>query len=179
MHNSFIQQFADKILQQGFCLMPGAINTEELELLRARCRQGLVDDDVGRHARSSRGHLYAARNVIEIIPEVLSVWRQGMVRESLCEVLGSEFGLVRVLYFDKPPDRTWALPWHKDMSIAVEDNSRVSAHFTHPTIKAGVPHVIASDDILRRMLPSMVTESPANCGVVLAYRELLQCDCAL
>lgn len=68
------------------------------------------------------------------------------------QVLGEHFGLVRGLFFDKPPDKTWTLPWHKDMSIAVADNTLASAHFSRPTCKAGVPHVIASDEVLRRML---------------------------
>jgi ectoine hydroxylase-related dioxygenase (phytanoyl-CoA dioxygenase family) len=57
-----------------------------------------------------------------------------------------------VLYFDKPPGRSWALPWHKDLTIAVQDNTRPSTHFGKPTRKAGVPHVEAPLELLQRML---------------------------
>lgn len=67
-------------------------------------------------------------------------------------VLGDGSGLVRVLYFDKPPERTWALPWHKDLAIAVKEHPRTLEHCSRPTVKAGVPHVVASDDVLQRML---------------------------
>jgi hypothetical protein len=70
----------------------------------------------------------------------------------LQEVLGKSGGLVRALYFDKPPDRTWSLPWHKDRTIAVEDNSLQSDYFSRPTNKDGVPHVVAFDEVLQRML---------------------------
>ncbi len=60
--------------------------------------------------------------------------------------------MVRALFFDKPPERTWNLPWHKDTAISVRDNSIVSASMSRPTTKAGVPHVIASDSLLRQML---------------------------
>jgi ectoine hydroxylase-related dioxygenase (phytanoyl-CoA dioxygenase family) len=64
--------------------------------------------------------------------------------------------LVRVLYFDKPPARTWGLPWHKDLTIAVRDNRRLSCEFRNPTIKAGVPHVEASQGVLESMLTARV-----------------------
>jgi ectoine hydroxylase-related dioxygenase (phytanoyl-CoA dioxygenase family) len=67
-------------------------------------------------------------------------------------VLGPSFGLVRVLFFDKPPENSWALPWHKDMAIAVKNNALPSEHFTHPTRKIGVPHVEAPEWLLERML---------------------------
>ena len=103
-------------------------------------------------ARSSRGHVYAARNLIESIAEVSTAWRSDPMVSFLRRELGSAFGLVRALFFDKPPDRTWALAWHKDTAIAVKDNSIVSDFFSRPTIKAGVPHLIACDEVLKQML---------------------------
>jgi ectoine hydroxylase-related dioxygenase (phytanoyl-CoA dioxygenase family) len=60
--------------------------------------------------------------------------------------------LVRALFFDKPLEETWSLPWHKDLTIAVRDNRLQSRHFSHPTTKAGVPHVEASEELLQSML---------------------------
>lgn len=142
----------DDIHDQGFCLLTGAIDGPTAEQLRARCSDVLSESGGGQNARSSRGHVYAARNLIEAVPETLTLWRGGIISDTLRHVLGDGFGLVRALFFDKPPDRTWALPWHKDTSIAVIDNTIPSAHFSRPTRKAGVPHVIASDEVLRRML---------------------------
>ena len=136
-----------QITDDGFCLLPRAVDAETLQVLRDRCRESLAATGEDRNARSSGGHVYAARNVLELVPESLVVWRQGLMFETLRRVLGERFGLVRGLFFDKPPDKTWTLPWHKDMSIAVADNTLASAHFSRPTRKAGVPHVIASEDI--------------------------------
>lgn len=85
-------------------------------------------------------------------PEVRSVWKEHGLSEYLRTELGSDFGLVRALFFDKPPGKTWSLSWHKDLSIAVQDNSIASNFFNRPTNKLGVPHVIASDAILQSML---------------------------
>ena len=72
--------------------------------------------------------------------------------ETLAAILGPQFGLVRGLFFDKPPDRNWALPWHRDLTIAVRDNRLPSRLFGKPTVKAGVPHVEASRELLDQML---------------------------
>lgn len=143
---------ARSIDDRGFCLLPQAVEPAMVGWLLARCHAALTATADPHLARSSRGHVYAARNLLEVIPEVKTCWRSGVLLETLREVLGQRFGLVRVLFFDKPPDRTWALAWHKDTAIAVRDNALPTSQFSRPTVKAGVPHVIASDEILRRML---------------------------
>lgn len=138
--------------KDGFCLLRRAVSIETIDRLLHVCRDAFESDSDGAKARSSRGHVYAARNLIESIPEVSTVWRCESLMTFLREQLGDQFGLVRALFFDKPPDRTWALAWHRDTSIAVKDNSLSSPSFSRPTVKAGVPHMIACDDVLEQML---------------------------
>lgn len=138
--------------QDGFYVLPKAIDDETILRLRDVCSRTFANEAECVRARSSRGHVYAARNLIETIPEASTVWRTDLMVSFLRAELGPAFGLVRALFFDKPPERTWNLPWHKDTSIAVKDNKSESAHFSRPTVKAGVPHVVASDWILRQML---------------------------
>lgn len=102
--------------------------------------------------RRNAGSVYAARNVLEIWPTAANVWQQPPLPEILARVLGADFGLVRALFFDKPPARSWTLPWHRDLTIAVRDNSLPSSIFSKPTRKAGVPHVEAHRAILDQML---------------------------
>ena len=83
-----------------------------------------------------------------------------MLRDFVTAVLGQTAGIVRVLYFDKPPDRTWSLPWHKDRTIAVKSNDLPSDQFRKPTLKAGVPHVEAPDWLLAAMLTLRVHLDP-------------------
>lgn len=56
------------------------------------------------------------------------------------------------VFFDKHPNRTWTLPWHQDMTIAVKDNSLPTELFCKPTTKSGVPHVEGTNEILQQML---------------------------
>ena len=138
--------------RDGFCILPRAVDAKMVERLLTMFNNAFEDDSQSVRARSSRGHVYAARKLIESIPEVTTVWQSDPMLAFLREVLGDGVGLVRALFFDKPPERTWNLPWHKDTSISVKDNSAKSQAFSRPTIKAGIPHVIACDDLLRQML---------------------------
>tara|TARA_R110002049_G_scaffold285698_4_gene467009 strand:- start:155695 stop:156429 length:735 start_codon:yes stop_codon:yes gene_type:complete len=136
----------------GYSMLRNAIDGGTVQRLLGVCRDVFHNDSDQVRARSSRGHVYAARNLIETIPEVTTVWQNSVLLSFLHHRLGDQFGLVRALFFDKPPDRTWALAWHKDTSIAVKDNSLGSVFFSRPTTKSGVPHVIACDEVLRQML---------------------------
>jgi len=147
--NGMIDQALER---DGYCLLRHVISAETVVGLLDVCRGVFDDDSQGIRARSSRGHVYAARNLIQSVPQVSTVWQCKRLLSFLDKHLGQDFGLVRALFFDKPPDRTWALAWHKDTSIAVKENAAGSTSFSRPTVKLGVPHVIACDAVLRKML---------------------------
>jgi hypothetical protein len=140
------------IQENGFALIPRAITPETAAELAHRLTASLQTDKEQGSPLASRGTVYAARNPLEVIPDVASLWRQSSLGSFLREALGSDFGLVRGLFFDKPPGHSWWLPWHKDLTIAVKNNQLPSARFTRPTLKAGVPHVIAPVELLEQML---------------------------
>ena len=100
----------------------------------------------------SRGQTYGSRDLAALFPEVRDLPRRNVLRELVAHVLGPRAGLVRVLYFDKPPERSWSLPWHKDRTIAVRRNDLPTNHFHRPTVKAGIPHVEAPESLLGEML---------------------------
>jgi hypothetical protein len=139
--------------EQGFAILPSVYVPEEVDRITALLELALNDlnDDRAR-LKTSQATVYAARNVLEWFPLARSLWCKDELVGLLGEVLGPGFGLVRALYFDKPPQKSWSLPWHQDRAIAVQDNRLPSTHFSHPTVKAGVQHVEASANILANML---------------------------
>ena len=137
--------------RDGFELLHGAFSAVECDRLLAAWAEACARGDEGL-LRSATGGLYGARNVLERWPEALQIVHHEPLAASLRAHLGEVFGLVRVLYFDKPPGESWALPWHKDLAIAVADNRLPSTHFARPTIKYGVSHVEAPIWLLEQML---------------------------
>ncbi len=100
--------------------------------------------------------VYAARNILSLWPATAVIWREPPLFDALESALGQRFGLVRALFFDKPRDRNWALPWHRDLTIAVADNRLPSKAFSKPTLKAGVPHVEAPRHVLDQMITARI-----------------------
>jgi hypothetical protein len=143
--------------RDGFVVLPGVFDGEAVaemvrELDRVFAAAGAEESAI----RGEEGLIYAARNVLALWPPAGDAWRRGALPGVLAAALGPGYGLVRALYFDKPPGQSWALPWHKDLTVAVRDNRLPSAHFGKPTRKAGVPHAEAPPDVLGRMLTARV-----------------------
>jgi Phytanoyl-CoA dioxygenase (PhyH) len=157
-----MQQFE----RDGFVLLPSVFSSEEVEQLLSRLETVLFRDEDQSSLRSRAGTVYAARNVLELFPESDQVWRRPELASFLESLLGERFGLVRVLYFDKPPGLTWGLPWHKDLTIAIEvptsfPENIPEGHWRKLTRKAGVPHVEADCATLQQMVSLRVHLDPA------------------
>lgn len=141
------------IHELGFVVMPNVFTASEVADLVAGLEFSMHGtDDAAGPIRDKAGTVYAGRNLLRLFEPAKTIWRRTPLLELLCDVLGPDVGLVRALFFDKPPERTWALPWHKDLTIAVKPHSGESTVFSKPTLKAGVPHVEASREVLEAML---------------------------
>ncbi len=148
-----IADWQREILESGFAVLPHVVSAEEVaELVVGLDAVMNQTSEAEGPIRDKAGTVYAGRNLLRLFEPAKTIWRRSPLLELLRDVLGPEFGLVRVLFFDKPPERTWALPWHKDLTIAVKPHSGESKIFSKPTLKAGVPHVEASREKLEAML---------------------------
>jgi hypothetical protein len=139
----------------GFALLPAVFNANEISAAIAEwnvvCEQNVNDPAI----LANDGPAYGARNLLQLWPRVMELARRPRLAEPLRELLGRKAGVVRALFFDKPPGHTWALPWHKDYSIAVREHLGGDI-FTKPTTKAGVPHVMASPELLHAMVTARI-----------------------
>jgi Phytanoyl-CoA dioxygenase (PhyH) len=146
-----------EIEERGYTVLadvfPPAAVAEILQSLTAALD---ASASAGAALRSAEGAVYGARNVLSLWPAVADVAGQSPLPEALTAVLGPRYGLVRGLYFDKPPGQTWALPWHKDLTVAVRDNRLPSTRFNKPTTKASVPHAEAPQELLEAMLTARI-----------------------
>ncbi len=141
-----------ELADQGFTLLPGVFSVAQVEAVLADLARAFAARSESTAVRSEAGSVYAVRNVLAVWPGAAQVWRQPPLTDVLAAALGPSYGLVRALYFDKPPDRTWALPWHKDLTIAVRDNRLRGPSYRAPTRKEGVPHVEAPVQVLEAMV---------------------------
>lgn len=143
---------AQQLASDGFALLQGVFTAEAVGRLReslAKALQASADDSA---VRGEAEAVYAARNVLELWPAVAEAWRTPRLMAFLGRILGPSCGLVRVLYFDKPPEKSWALPFHKDIHIAAVPPLTQSSRYSPMRLKAGVPHVEPPVEVLESML---------------------------
>ncbi len=145
---------------EGFCLLPHAVAAQAVTA--AIHHWHALTQSLRDHPSllvSEEGSTYGARNLLDLWPQVVDLLRAPVIRDAVRLVLGASARVVRGLYFDKPPGHSWALPWHKDYTLAVQAH-RDSSILTKPTIKAGVPHVVAPQWILEQMLTVRIHLDP-------------------
>lgn len=146
----------EQLDQAGYAMLPGVLSASEVASALDAC-SAMLNSQAGTDSvlADADGAAYGARNVLRLCPGVFDVVRKAEFEQSLIQALGRQCGLVRVLYFDKPPGHSWALPWHRDKTIAVKDHGPIG-EFKKLTTKAGVPHVEAPVSILETMLTARI-----------------------
>jgi len=140
----------DNFKNDGWELICSPYSVTQLEALRAAASR--LADQMNPAVRETGGAVYAARNVLDLAPDLIHLWRAPILMDRIREILGERTGLVRALYFDKPPEQTWALPWHKDLLIAVADEAVVPKSYSRPRLRAGVLHTEPPVEVLNSML---------------------------
>lgn len=98
----------------GYYLLRGAIALADVGRLRGDLERSLRDQsEVDGSIRRHHDVIAAARNLIKLWSGTADVARCLPMRQIITAVLGADAGLVRGLYFDKPPGASWSLPCTK------------------------------------------------------------------
>lgn len=146
----------DDLDRDGFALLPGVFSPADVAAAIGTWTRILREQAENRAVLAgAAGPAYGARNLLRLWPGVAELARRPPLADALLSILGPAGGVVRGLYFDKPPGHSWALPWHKDYTIAVKAHGRPGT-FAKPTVKAGVPHVEAPESLLAPMVTARI-----------------------
>jgi len=102
------------------------------------------------------------RNLLDVAPSVRALARHSAVRAIPERMLGEGCFVARAILFDKTPDCNWKVPWHQDLTIAVQEHRDVPG-FGPWSVKEGVHHVQPPAEVLQRMVTIRVHLD--DCGV--------------
>jgi ectoine hydroxylase-related dioxygenase (phytanoyl-CoA dioxygenase family) len=146
----------EAVQDQGFAIVEGVLDEAEVSvLLRA------LESARHRSSLSMRGEVFAVRNLLSVLPAITELAKSLRIRQLVRSCLGEGFFPVRGLLFDKVPGANWKVPWHQDVTIAVQ--SKIDADGFGPwSTKAGVVHVQPPTFVLESMLTVRIHLDP--CG---------------
>jgi ectoine hydroxylase-related dioxygenase (phytanoyl-CoA dioxygenase family) len=85
------------------------------------------------------------------IPEIVTLAGSPAIRGLVMPVLGERAAAVRGLLFNKVAEANWAVPWHQDLTIAVQER-REAPCFGPWSVKDGVVHVQPPVEVMAGML---------------------------
>jgi hypothetical protein len=141
--------FLDALAREGFARAAHRIGPDATAALCATMDSLATEDACDANRR--RGNQTFARRNLLALAEIRAIAHSSEIRKILIPVLGPQARPVRGILFDKSRFANWTVPWHQDLSIAV--NHRINVPGFGPwSIKAGVHHVQPPVDILQQML---------------------------
>jgi hypothetical protein len=99
---------------------------------------------------STEGHRGGVRNLLDF-PRMRSLAESQALRRAVEPILGSSARVVHGILFDKTEEANWKVPWHQDVTIAVD--RKIEAEGYGPwSIKSGILHVQPPASVLERMI---------------------------
>jgi ectoine hydroxylase-related dioxygenase (phytanoyl-CoA dioxygenase family) len=136
----------NKVKEDGFTIINDVFTNEQAENLIS-----LIDQAT--HANSNfrkENDLFAIRNLLGEIPEIQPYLWIDTLNEVIDKVFGSDYFLVKAIYFNKPPLSNWLVTWHQDTKISVDTQVETDG-FGQWTLKQGLPSVQPSLDVLENI----------------------------
>jgi len=125
----------EEIANSGFALIHNVMAQVEREALLAA---------LGEVAGAGRRGLLS-------LPAVAALARSEQWLRLIRAHLPEEPRPVRAIYFDKSADSNWGVPWHQDLTIALQAACGAPG-FGPWSVKEGIPHVQPPVELLERML---------------------------
>jgi ectoine hydroxylase-related dioxygenase (phytanoyl-CoA dioxygenase family) len=150
------EKVRSEVEENGFAIFDNILPKDEIVRLLTAIER---IDQVG--GVRKRGGIFAVRNLLDASSEVRELAGSAVIRALVEPVLGPDHFPVRGILFDKIPDANWKVPWHQDVTIAVQE--RLEADGFGPwSMKADVLHVQPPAYVLERMLTIRLHLDP--CG---------------
>ena len=142
MMNSYILAQSE-ISSRGFTTIPGVFGQEEIENIVHAIDTLDISGDTFRKSND----LFAIRQFLKELPEIKALIFNEKLRIILKEIMGPDYFVTKSIYFDKPPQSNWFVPYHQDLTISVDKKVALEG-YENWTLKQGQFAVQPPIDIL-------------------------------
>jgi len=112
----------DQIEQEGHTVIAGVYSTGEIDSITEKIKKS---DQTNSSFRKSED-LFAIRQFFKEIPEVKNLIFNENLRKVISELFGSDFFVIKSMYFDKPASSNWYVAYHQDLTISVDRKAKLT-----------------------------------------------------
>ncbi len=103
-------------LENGFAILNEIYSEQEVNQILFEI--GNSDSDNETFRKSS--DLFAIRQILKEIPGINKIIFNDKLRKLIQEFIGTDFFIVKSIYFDKPETSNWYVAYHQDLTISVD-----------------------------------------------------------
>lgn len=111
----------DNLSNKGFSIIDGIYNDAEIDSILS-CIENA--DQTNTTFRKS-ADLFAIRQVVKEIPEILPIVFNDNLKNLISSILGNDYFIVKSIYFDKPENSNWYVAYHQDLTISVDKKAEI------------------------------------------------------
>lgn len=151
------QNAKKEIKENGFSILDDIYSDTEIQQLLTVIEDA---DTSGETFRKSE-NLFAIRQFLKEIPETLPLIFNDKLRHIIHEIFGENYYVVKSIYFDKPGESNWFVPYHQDLTISVAEKKETGG-FGPWTIKQGQFAVHPPLDFLENIFTIRIHLDEAN-----------------
>lgn len=110
------------ILENGFTVIHDVYSSSEIDSIISL----ISKTDTSKETFRKGNNLFAIRQFLKEVPETIPLIFTEKLRSVIGQLFGSNFFVVKSIYFDKPGESNWFVSYHQDLTISVKEKSSVA-----------------------------------------------------
>ncbi|MEO0043632.1 MAG: hypothetical protein RL329_3080 [Bacteroidota bacterium] len=114
-----------ELSNNGFTIIPSIFTEMEMDTIL----QTIENHKVTNLNFKTNHDVFAIRYFLKTFPNLQPLLMNDSFKK-LVATLGTNYKIVKAIYFDKPVKANWVVNWHQDLTISVQEKSAVEG-FTH------------------------------------------------
>lgn len=156
MNYSAIQK---ELNEEGFVIIPDFFTNDILSKI-----ESLINGiNLNTQTVLKTKELFAIRQFINVIPEIKPIIFNSKMKALIQNVGNKKYFLSKAIYFDKPSDSNWFVPYHQDLSISVDKKATVP-RYSNWTEKHGQFGVHPPQEILENTITLRLHLDDTDCS---------------
>ncbi|WP_343606061.1 phytanoyl-CoA dioxygenase family protein [Fluviicola sp.] len=116
------KQKRQMLSESGFAILNDVYTADEVQQMLSRIENA---DYSKENFRKSEG-LFAIRQFLKEIPETAALIFNENLQNVIRELFGSDYFVVKSIYFDKPEGSNWYVSYHQDLTISVDQKTELA-----------------------------------------------------
>ena len=134
-----------RIEETGFTTINNLFSNDQV----AQILQIIDQTDTSRKTFRKSADLFAIRQFFKEMPEIFHLIFNAEFKLLIQHLFGSDYFIVKSIYFDKPEQSNWFVSYHQDLTISLDKKAELD-HYDKWTVKQDQFSVQPPIDILKK-----------------------------